>query len=84
MTDIVPDQKVYIVKAARTDLSIVYPDRYAVRLGTVQLSWAIASIIIEVIGLVQGSYPWVIGILTGVIFLVCGGLTIARGKTGNR
>ena len=48
---IVPDQKVYIVKAARTDLSIIYPDRYAVRLGTVQLSWAIASIIIEVIGL---------------------------------
>ena len=84
MTDIVPDQKVYIVKAARTDLSIIYPDRYAVRLGTVQLSWAIASIIIEVIGLVQGSYPWVIGISTGVIFLVCGGLTIAGGKTGNR
>ena len=84
MTDIVPDQKVYVVKAARTDLSIVYPDRYAVRLGTVQLSWAIASIIIEVIGLVQGSYPWVIGISTGVIFLVCGGLTIAGGKTGNR
>ena len=84
MTDIVPDQKVYVVKAARTDLSIVYPDRYAIRLGTVQLSWVIASIIIEVIGLVQGSHPWVIGISTGVIFLVCGGLTIAGGKTGKR
>ena len=31
--------KVYIVEVARTDLSIIYPDRYAGRLGTVQHSW---------------------------------------------
>ena len=53
---------------------------YTIRMDPSPLPFLfIASIIIEVIGLAQGSYAWVIGISTGVIFLVCGGLTIAGG-----